>query len=176
MVRPPAARELLDAEVFPVVGGERHEHVHRLLRQAGEERVGLSADYDEWSRRAPDRGGGQQEADTPSAPAAAGRSSTPRRDPDRRAVRDVFMFSSNQSARVGAEHSGVTRFSYDLRTINLTIVREGRGPRNVDSGATGTTPRRLPAGLRTRRRCRPRTTRRALPPAELPRRLAAGCR
>jgi len=35
--------------------------------------------------------------------------------------------------------SGVTRFSYDLRTLNLDDVLADRGPRNVDSGATGTT-------------------------------------
>jgi hypothetical protein len=52
---------------------------------------------------------------------------------------DVMMFSSNHLHASAPNHSGVTRFSYDLRTINIDDVRAGRGPRNVDSGATGTT-------------------------------------
>ncbi len=49
------------------------------------------------------------------------------------------MFSSNHLHASAPNTSGVTRFSYDLRTINLDDVRENKGPRNVDSGATGTT-------------------------------------
>ncbi|MFC5993831.1 hypothetical protein ACFQE5_06350 [Pseudonocardia hispaniensis] len=52
---------------------------------------------------------------------------------------DVMMFSSNHLHASAPNLSGVTRFSYDLRTINLDDIRAGRGPRNVDSGATGTT-------------------------------------
>jgi hypothetical protein len=52
---------------------------------------------------------------------------------------DVMMFSSNHLHASAPNVSGVTRFSYDLRTINIDDVRNGRGPRNVDSGATGTT-------------------------------------
>lgn len=52
---------------------------------------------------------------------------------------DVFMFSSNHLHASAPNTSGITRFSYDLRTINIDDVHEGRGPRNVDSGATGTT-------------------------------------
>jgi hypothetical protein len=52
---------------------------------------------------------------------------------------DVMMFSSNHLHASAPNTSGVTRFSYDLRTINIDDVRAGRGPRNVDSGATGTT-------------------------------------
>jgi hypothetical protein len=52
---------------------------------------------------------------------------------------DVMMFSSNHLHASAPNTSGVTRFSYDLRTINIDDVREKRGPRNVDSGATGTT-------------------------------------
>lgn len=52
---------------------------------------------------------------------------------------DVFMFSSNHLHASVPNTSGVTRFSYDLRTINIEDIRLGRGPRNVDSGATGTT-------------------------------------
>ncbi len=52
---------------------------------------------------------------------------------------DIMMFSSNHLHASAPNLSGVTRFSYDLRTINIDDVRGGRGPRNVDSGATGTT-------------------------------------
>lgn len=52
---------------------------------------------------------------------------------------DVMMFSSNHLHASAPNLSGVTRFSYDLRTINIDDVRAGNGPRNVDSGATGTT-------------------------------------
>lgn len=52
---------------------------------------------------------------------------------------DVMMFSSNHLHASAPNLSGVTRFSFDLRTINIDDVRAGRGPRNVDSGATGTT-------------------------------------
>jgi hypothetical protein len=52
---------------------------------------------------------------------------------------DVMMFSSNHLHASAPNLSGVTRFSYDLRTINIDDVRHGAGPRNVDSGATGTT-------------------------------------
>jgi hypothetical protein len=52
---------------------------------------------------------------------------------------DVMMFSSNHLHASAPNQSGVTRFSYDLRTINIDDVRAGAGPRNVDSGATGTT-------------------------------------
>ncbi|MEO8693982.1 MAG: hypothetical protein ABI658_10730, partial [Acidimicrobiales bacterium] len=52
--------------------------------------------------------------------------------------------------------SGVTRFSYDLRTLDIDDLVAGRGPRNPDGEATGTTvgdflrvsdlaPLRLPA-------------------------------
>jgi hypothetical protein len=52
---------------------------------------------------------------------------------------DVMMFSSNHLHASAPNTSGVTRFSYDLRTINIDDVRAGRGPKNVDCGATGTT-------------------------------------
>jgi hypothetical protein len=52
---------------------------------------------------------------------------------------DVMMFSSNHLHASAPNRSGVTRFSYDLRTINIEDVRAGRGPVNIDSGATGTT-------------------------------------
>lgn len=52
---------------------------------------------------------------------------------------DVMMFSSQHLHASVPNTSGVTRFSYDLRTIDIEDVRLGRGPVNIDSGATGTT-------------------------------------
>jgi hypothetical protein len=52
---------------------------------------------------------------------------------------DIMMFSSNHLHASAPNLSGVTRFSYDLRTINIDDVRNDKGPKNVDSGATGTT-------------------------------------
>jgi hypothetical protein len=52
---------------------------------------------------------------------------------------DIMMFSSNHLHASAPNLSGVTRFSYDLRTINIDDVRESKGPKNVDSGASGTT-------------------------------------
>jgi hypothetical protein len=52
---------------------------------------------------------------------------------------DVMIFSSQHLHASAPNSSGVTRFSYDLRTINLDDVQFNRGPGNVDSGATGTT-------------------------------------
>lgn len=52
---------------------------------------------------------------------------------------DVMIFSSNHLHASAPNTSGVTRFSYDLRTINVEDLRANRGPRNIDNQATGTT-------------------------------------
>lgn len=52
---------------------------------------------------------------------------------------DILMFSTCHLHASAPNTSGVTRFSYDLRTINLPDFQEGRGPENIDTGATGTT-------------------------------------
>lgn len=52
---------------------------------------------------------------------------------------DVMIFSSNHLHASAPNSSGVTRFSYDLRTINLEDLRANRGPRNIDNHGTGTT-------------------------------------
>ncbi|WGF87225.1 hypothetical protein [Marinivivus vitaminiproducens] len=52
---------------------------------------------------------------------------------------DVMMFSTCHLHATAPNNSGVTRFSVDLRTINLRDVKSGVGPANVDSYATGTT-------------------------------------
>ncbi len=52
---------------------------------------------------------------------------------------DVMIFSSNHLHASAPNVSGVTRFSYDLRTVHLEDLRTRCGPPNVDNGATGTT-------------------------------------
>jgi hypothetical protein len=52
---------------------------------------------------------------------------------------DMLLFSTCHLHASAPNTSGVTRFSYDLRTIHMADHREGRGPANIDSGATGTT-------------------------------------
>lgn len=96
-------------------------------------------DYDEWVSKHRTAAAGEKTTDTRPHP-------LPLEDFDSRGeIRiagqsgDVFMFSSNHLHASAPNTSDVTRFSYDLRTINLDDVRAGRGPKNVDSGATGTT-------------------------------------
>jgi hypothetical protein len=124
--------------VFPVVG----DNVMSMFTDYFEKPVknGSNAyDYDEWVAR--------------HRPAAASKTTTddrphplPLEEIDSRGeirvaggAGDVMMFSSNHLHASAPNLSGVTRFSYDLRTINIDDVRRGAGPRNVDSGATGTT-------------------------------------
>jgi hypothetical protein len=52
---------------------------------------------------------------------------------------DILMFSTCHLHASAPNTSGVTRYSFDLRTINLPDYLEGRGPANVDTAATGTT-------------------------------------
>lgn len=52
---------------------------------------------------------------------------------------DVMMFSSHHLHASAPNTSGVIRFSFDLRTINIDDVLAGRGPRNIDCEASGTT-------------------------------------
>lgn len=52
---------------------------------------------------------------------------------------DMLVFSTCHLHASAPNTSGVTRFSYDLRTISMNDFREGRGPVNVDTAATGTT-------------------------------------
>jgi hypothetical protein len=51
----------------------------------------------------------------------------------------IMMFSTCHLHATAPNVSGVTRFSYDLRTLSLRDLREGRGPRNLDSAAQGST-------------------------------------
>ncbi|MEZ5226575.1 MAG: hypothetical protein R2710_07860 [Acidimicrobiales bacterium] len=54
---------------------------------------------------------------------------------------DILMFSTCQLHASAPNTSGTTRFSYDLRTLNLDDLVEGRGPVNFDGKSTGTTLR-----------------------------------
>jgi hypothetical protein len=69
---------------------------------------------------------------------------------------DMMLFSTCHLHSTAPNVSGVTRFSWDLRTLDIDDLVAGRGPRNADSAATGTTvgdflrvsdlaPLRLPA-------------------------------
>jgi hypothetical protein len=52
---------------------------------------------------------------------------------------DIMLFSTCHLHSTAPNISGVTRFSYDLRTLDINDLIEGRGPRNPDGQATGTT-------------------------------------
>jgi hypothetical protein len=54
---------------------------------------------------------------------------------------DLMLFSSCQLHATAPNETGLIRYSYDLRTLNIEDLRKGRGPRNVDSKATGSTLR-----------------------------------
>jgi hypothetical protein len=51
----------------------------------------------------------------------------------------IMMFSTCQLHATAPNVSGVTRYSYDLRTLSLRDLREGRGPKNLDAVAAGST-------------------------------------
>jgi hypothetical protein len=52
---------------------------------------------------------------------------------------DIMLFSTCHLHSTAPNISGVTRFSYDLRTLDINDLIQGRGPRNPDGQATGTT-------------------------------------
>jgi hypothetical protein len=52
---------------------------------------------------------------------------------------DVMLFSTCHLHATAPNTSGATRFSFDLRTIDLDDLNNGRGPCNLDGEATGTT-------------------------------------
>jgi hypothetical protein len=52
---------------------------------------------------------------------------------------DITMFSTCQLHATAPNTSGLVRFSYDLRTLNLPDYLAGRGPRDLDGHAAGTT-------------------------------------
>jgi hypothetical protein len=54
---------------------------------------------------------------------------------------DLMLFSTCQLHATAPNDSGLIRFSYDLRTVNIEDLQRERGPKNIDSGATGSTLR-----------------------------------
>jgi len=52
---------------------------------------------------------------------------------------DITMFSTCQLHATADNTSGLTRFSYDLRTFDLADLVNGNGPRDVDGKASGST-------------------------------------
>jgi hypothetical protein len=54
---------------------------------------------------------------------------------------DLMLFSTCQLHATAPNNSGLVRFSYDLRTVNIEDLRCERGPKNIDAGATGSTLR-----------------------------------
>lgn len=54
---------------------------------------------------------------------------------------DLMLFSTCQLHATAPNDSGLIRFSYDLRTLNIEDLRRERGPKNIDGRATGSTLR-----------------------------------
>ena len=52
---------------------------------------------------------------------------------------DLMMFSACHLHASAPNETGLIRYSYDFRIINVEDLRAGRGPRNVDSKASGST-------------------------------------
>ena len=124
--------------IFPVVG----ENSMSIFFDYFDKPVANGSDaydYDEWVARHRPAAVNQTSSDVRPHP-------LPAEDIDRRSeIRiagsggDVMIFSSNHLHASAPNESGVTRFSYDLRTVNLADLRAHNGPRNVDNSATGTT-------------------------------------
>jgi hypothetical protein len=51
----------------------------------------------------------------------------------------TMSFSGGQLHATAPNNSGLIRFSFDFRTVHLDDLRLGKGARNVDSAATGST-------------------------------------
>jgi len=52
---------------------------------------------------------------------------------------DLMVFSSCHLHATAPNETGLVRYSYDLRTLDIEDLRSGRGARNIDSQATGST-------------------------------------
>jgi hypothetical protein len=52
---------------------------------------------------------------------------------------DLMLFSTCQLHASAPNLTDCIRFSYDLRTLHIDDLREGRGPENIDGKATGST-------------------------------------
>jgi hypothetical protein len=54
---------------------------------------------------------------------------------------DIMMFSTCQLHASAPNTSDITRFSFDLRTLNIDDLEQGRGPANIDGKPGGSTLR-----------------------------------
>lgn len=54
---------------------------------------------------------------------------------------DIMMFSTCQLHASAPNVSDVTRFSYDMRTLNIDDLAQGHGPKNIDGKPGGSTLR-----------------------------------
>jgi hypothetical protein len=52
---------------------------------------------------------------------------------------DLMLFSTCQLHATAQNESELIRFSYDLRTLHVEDLQRGRGPKNIDGKATGST-------------------------------------
>ena len=52
---------------------------------------------------------------------------------------EVMLFSASQLHATAPNTSGKTRFSIDFRTVNLDDLKQGKGAKNIDNEAKGTT-------------------------------------
>ena len=96
-------------------------------------------DYDEWCRIGRQQAASQIEVDTRKHPLAH-KEISPKAE--LRLVCDAaaaISFSSAQLHATAPNTSGLTRFSFDFRTINLEDLQSGKGAPNPDSAAKGTT-------------------------------------
>lgn len=98
-------------------------------------------DYDEWCRVGRQQAVSQVEVDTRNHPLAQ----EPVSEHDELRVvcgaASTIAFSGNHLHATAPNTSGQTRFSVDFRTVHLEDLQAGRGARNTDSAATGTTAR-----------------------------------
>jgi hypothetical protein len=124
--------------VFPVVGDNvmsmYTDYFERPLKNASNQ-----YDYDEWV--AQHRHTASEHTTTDVRPHPVPLEEVESRGEIRIAASsgDIMMFSSHHLHASAPNLSGVTRFSYDLRTLNIEDIRAGKGPKSIDSGATGTT-------------------------------------
>ncbi len=96
-------------------------------------------DYDEWCRIGRQQAASQIAVDTRKHPLA--QEAIPA-DAEVRLVTDAaatICFSSAHLHATAPNTSGMTRFSFDFRTVNLDDLTAGKGAQNPDAAASGTT-------------------------------------
>lgn len=96
-------------------------------------------DYAEWCRVGRQLATSQGETDTRRHPLPAAPVSTASELRIAGTSGDVMLFSAAHLHATAANTSGVTRFSIDFRTVNLSDLSRGRGAPVVDNASTGTT-------------------------------------